>query len=202
MQLEDSDKLGQKKPSRTLRSQRITFWSPMIVYAFSPFKVIDFCSNRKPIYDFILVINIVIQTLISHCFQYSGAKSEINHPTLVEPFSNRNFLVKLTTLIVEVTCYLSVKTATPVILASFVLSKYICVTDRQTYCDNSRTLQSQRSAENRSNNDRAKCTCNTDKIPNICWHAIFSYYRFQNGIMILVKILKLQDISVLYLYTY
>ena len=81
--------------SRTLRPQRITFWLPwlcvhlwydMIYLVFNTntsrddraanwrsrsFKVIHFCCNRKPTYDFLLVNNCHLRS-ISHRFRDTG----------------------------------------------------------------------------------------------------------------------------------
>ena len=69
--------------NRTLRVQRITLWLQVIVYVYV-FWVIDFSTNRKTIYDFLLVINCNLNS-VSCRFT---AKFITDRPTLVrgDPF--------------------------------------------------------------------------------------------------------------------
>jgi len=72
------------------------------------FKVIEFCCNRKPICDFLLVINCHLNS-ISHCFRdiTSRSRSKITPPQFEPPIEGNlsNFLIKLGTQIVKDTFY-------------------------------------------------------------------------------------------------
>jgi len=110
------------------------------------FKVIDFCYNEKPTYDFLLVINCQLSS-ISHRFRDIASRSRkpFHHSLSPRPKGFlSNFTVILTMLKVTTLCYFNVKSENRVILTSVVLSQYTRVTnttDRQHNHDNNQTLQ-------------------------------------------------------------
>jgi len=76
------------------------------------FKVIDFCCNRKPIYDFLLVINYLLSSIL-HRFRDTASRSrKPPHPNLSPPFegSPSNFVIKLGRQRVKALGYILLKT--------------------------------------------------------------------------------------------
>jgi len=112
------------------------------------FKVIDFCCNRKPIYDFLLVINCHLSS-ISPFLRYNIAKSK-TMPLYFEPPDRgppSNFVINQTWQAKRWGIGLHFS-ENCMILTAAVLPQYTRVSDRQTtdrqmtYYDNSRTLYS------------------------------------------------------------
>ena len=62
------------------------------------FKVTDFCTNEKLIYDFPAVINCGLSS-ISHYFQDRELQSKTQHPTLIR---TPNLVIKIITLKVDI----------------------------------------------------------------------------------------------------
>ena len=104
--------------TRILWPKRITGSLPMIVYAFwlsMSFKVIDFCCNRKPICDLLLVIDCNL-SFVFHCFRDKALRC----PTPTTPSYNLSaqsrdsasyFVVHVTVIKGETMCCISVKSS-------------------------------------------------------------------------------------------
>jgi len=105
----------------------------------SSFKINDFCGNRKPIYDFLLVINCHLSS-ISHRFRDIASRSlKSPHPSLSHPIKGTAFEFRRQKLKVK-TAVLSCENR--VILPWVILSQYMHVRHKRqtTYHDNSRTI--------------------------------------------------------------
>jgi len=103
------------------------------------FKVNDFCCNRKPIYDF-LVINCHLSSISHRFWDIASRSRKPPHPSLSPRLRgpSSNFVITLGRQRVKELGKILVKTAW-----SAVLSRYTrVIDDRQTtYYDKSRTLQ-------------------------------------------------------------
>jgi len=105
------------------------------------FKVVDFCWNRKPIYEFLLVINCHL-SYISHRFWDTASKSrKPSHPTLSLQIEGPLRILSSNFAGLELRHWLHFS-ENRMILTAAVLSQYTRVTDRRqtTYYDNSRTF--------------------------------------------------------------
>jgi len=76
------------------------------------FKVINFCCNRKPIYDLLLVINCHLGS-ISHHFRDITSRSRKPPTLLWAPRPSSNFVVKRGRQIAKALSYISVSKSEP-----------------------------------------------------------------------------------------
>jgi len=111
------------------------------------FKVINFCCNRKPIYDWLLVINCHLSSILHHFWDIALRIQKPPHPTLTT--RSRASLRILSSNLAGKDKGIGLHfSENCMIIASAVLSQYTHITDRwqadrwyTTYYDNSQTLR-------------------------------------------------------------
>ena len=111
------------------------------------FKVIDFCYIRKPTYDFLLVINCRLSSILHHFWDIALRIQKPPHPTLTT--RSRASLRILSSNLAGKDKGIGLHfSENCMIIASAVLSQYTHITDRwqadrwyTTYYDNSQTLR-------------------------------------------------------------